>query len=43
MSLGLLDGHEGTGSRPDGGVASNQRAAFTNHDVAGSVVHRPRA
>lgn len=37
MSLGLLDGREGTGSQPDGGVASNQRAALTNHDGAGSV------
>lgn len=40
MSLGLLDRREGTGSQPDGGVASNQRAAVTNHDGAGSV---PRA
>lgn len=37
MSLGLLNGREGTGSQPDGGVASNQRAALTNHDGAGSV------
>jgi hypothetical protein len=47
MSLGLLDGREGTGSQPDGGVASNQRgrahqprrrrAPFSTVRVPGSV------